>query len=443
MNTDLERRLRDLAAQAPPSLPVDGLWGRGVRRRRTRRLAGVAGSVVVLMAIAGGVQVGRSLVNDEALPAAPATGTGHLPRTIPVPAPWSEGTEKAGELGALSVLGYADRKRAKGLTGMVAYEGLYGISAVDGTARFLDLPTSEAQDMPGRSLPDASLSPDGRKISFPRYDWVREDTTDPAEVLIGWSVYDTVTGEVVELGDPAAPRLGDSGMVPIFSSDSKYLLTVYAPEGAYDPRKDSFVAWDVATGARYLVEGPGKYWQPNVGSGPQGIVWSRGKTTYTYDPSTRTTSSIQTEHDPVAASFAPRGTGFAYVGGRLTEEGINAPWQLYVGASPDQMQRVSGIADYNGILGWRDSEHVVVAITDRDYGIVDVSDGSVDRGSFDGDVNLNVAMLAADLWANDLVSGARPSGASDPRTPGRLAALGGVLVAGAVFTLWRRRLRHG
>lgn len=443
MNTDLGRRLHDLAVDAPPSLPAQGLWDRGVRRHRTRRAAGIVGTFVVVAAIIGGfsLQTADDVRGDGAPPVVSSVEAGHLPRTIHEPSAWSKGTNDAGELGALSVLGASERKRPKGLAGMVAYEGMYGVSAVDGTVRFLDLPTSSNPDMPGMVSLSASLSPDGRKVAFPRYDWTAGAIN--GRTLIGWTVYDAVTGRIVELADPAVPKMNDKVIQPAFSSDSRYLLTAYGPEGRYDNVSDSFVAWDVATGARFVVEAPGRYWEPSVGSGPKGIVWSRADKTYAFDPDTGTTTFIRTVNGAASASYAPSGTGFAYVGGKLDPQGINAPWQLYAGPSPDRLQHVRGLSDVQGILGWRDPDHVVVALTDRHYAVVDVSDRTLVRGAFDGSVNLSTPMLASDLWANDLVDGVQPPHASDPRTPGRLAVLAGFLVAGAVFALYRWRRRHG
>lgn len=433
MTTDLGRRLHDLAIEAPPSLPAEGLWERGVRRHRSRRAAAVGATFAVVAAVIGGfaLQAADDVRGDGAPPVVSTVEVGHLPRTIHEPSPWSEGTKDAGELGALSVLGSADRKRPKGLAGMVAYSSMYGISAADGTARFLDLPTSPDPDMPGLVSWVATLSPDGRKVAFPRYDQSGSEAGG-LEMLIGWRIYDTVTGGIVEIQEPVGQVMNE-GLPPVFSADSRYLLTASHEEGN-ETSGESFVAWNVATGARFLVEEQARDSIPNVGSGPDGIVWSRGDTTYTYDPDTGDTSSIQAEHRWVIPSFAPSGTGFATV----TETG-----QIYVGPSPDRMTHIRDVNDVNTILGWRDPGHVVVALTDRDYAVVDVSDGSMKRGSFGGSVNLNMPMLAADLWTNDLVDGVSPPQVFDPRTRGRLTVLAGVLLAGTTLAIYVRRRRNG
>ncbi|RNL64862.1 hypothetical protein EFK50_02420 [Nocardioides marmoriginsengisoli] len=446
MTTELGRRLREVAADAPPTLPADGLWDRGLRRHRTRRLAGVVGSIVVLATLVGGIGIQALDGPDRrAQVAAAKPGDLHLPRTIAVPAPWSKGTADEGELGVLAAVGASDRKRPKGIAGMVAYQGLYGVSAVDGTVRFLDLPTPESKDMPGQFI-NAALSPDGRKLAYPRYDGNGNDTSSDGS-LVGWSVYDTVTGKITELQDPEAPRIEAGASDLAFSTDSRFLLTSYAAAGNADSESDEFVAWNVADGSRTVVEGAGEYWLPNIGSGPGGIVWSRDNDTYTYGTVAGATTSIRTEHDPVTASFAPSGSGFAYVGGTLAggrNGGIDAPWKLYVGPTPDRMRQVPGITDAGLVLGWRDPDHVVVATTDRDYVVVDVNDRSIEKGRIGGNVNLAVPMLASDLWANDLVDGVQPPDASDPRTPARIAVLGaGLVLAVGVFGTIRWRRRRG
>ena len=72
----------------------------------------------------------------------------HLPRTVYAPSPWAEGTDELGPPGPLAVLAGGERKVRDGLTGSRSYPSYYGVSAVDGSARFLDLPLGGA---PARS----------------------------------------------------------------------------------------------------------------------------------------------------------------------------------------------------------------------------------------------------------------------------------------------------
>lgn len=437
MTQDLERRLHDLADDAPPGLAADGLWGAGLRRHRTRRAGALATAALALTAVVGGLQL--TSADTKPGPADVPAGTGHLPRTVHVPAAWSEGTGDAGELGPLAAIGSSDRKRPLGLLGMVAYEGMYGVSAVDGTVRFLDLPTSANEDMPGELDLRAALSPDGRKVAYARYDWDRQTNGGDAP-LLGWGVYDTTSGRTVELADPDAPVLRDDAFQPVFSGDSKYLVTVYAgaDESADDP--GDLVAWDVDSGRPLILKQP-RASAPQLGSGPDGVVWSRGTATVRVDPVSSSSRSVITAKDVVSASFAPSGTAFAYVGGTLGSDGIEQPWSLYAGTSPDQLRKVPGLSDASLVLGWRDAEHVVVATSLQDYAVVDVTDGSAVRGSLGGEVNFNASVLASDLWANSLVDGAEPPGAGDPRTPSRLVAVGVVLLGGLTVLLVRRRRR--
>jgi len=439
MSSDLGRGLAALAHEAPSSLAVDDLWVRGTRRHRRNRAAGAAGVVLALVMVGFSLGGSPSTHQDGAPPLLSTPAPGHLPRTINPPAAWSPGTEDAGEIGPLAAIASSNRKRPLGVVGSVSYEAMYGVSAQDGTARFLDLPYSSSKDMPGELVLSAALSPDGLALAYPRYDWTTR-LGEGSQALVGWAIYNAATGRVVELSDPEVPRLSYEAIQPVFSGDSRFLLTAYAPEGRVGTTADSLVAWEVATGKRIVLEKPGRVWAPNVGSAPQGLVWSRANKTYTYDPSTGTRTVLTTPLSVVTASYAPRGNGFAYVGGNSGPEGIVGPWYLFAGPSPDRVRRILGTADTAGILGWRDPEHVVVAVAPQVYAIVDIIDGSIDRGEFKGEVNLNTPMLAADLWAHGLVAGVEPPSALDPRTRSRLVGLTAVLgLIGTGLALKRRR----
>ncbi len=93
----------------------------------------------------------------------------------------------------------------------------------------------------------------------------------------------------------------------VFTGDSRYLATKYSRTLPATSKSDQLVVWDVETGERIPVEAPGKYWEPNMGSAPEGVVWSRGHIVFSFDPVTRSTTSIKLDHDVMKAAYGPDG----------------------------------------------------------------------------------------------------------------------------------------
>lgn len=180
--TTLHDQLRDLADEAPGSLPAPGLWDRGRRYHRLRRTGTLAvlGGAVLVLALLGGVTWQRS-----APPVQPATGSVGLPDRVWDPSPWLPGTGSPGRLVALAP---ADRGSWTGM-----HPGVVGVSAVTGEYAFLDLPDANSGHMD-----EAVLAPDGNHVAY----WLSGDTegtpntSSSAEPVAGVSVLDTMTGEV-------------------------------------------------------------------------------------------------------------------------------------------------------------------------------------------------------------------------------------------------------
>lgn len=451
MSSTLHDRLAGLADEAPPALPSTGLWARGRRRQRDRRLA-AAVAVVVVVALAGGVATSLGSYDEQPAPAdTPFEGL-HLPRTVNAPSPWAEGTAEAGPPGLLAALSGAPRKVAEGLWGSQEYLSYFGVSAADGSVRFLDLPAPDSSGVPGDQLGmpgevgatgEVALSPDGRKIGFVRYEGPDERTRR----LLGWGIYDTVTGEtrligVQERGEAAATSYFEIA----FTGDSRHLLTRYSRTSPATLRTDELVAWDVETGEGVVVEGPGKYWMPSLGSAPDGVVWSRQRRTHIFDPETRTTTDFLVPRSVVQASWGPGQRSFAYIGHRVVGPDEPATWHLYAGTSREDARRVLLDLQPGRILGWRDATHVVVDDHRTDVRIVDVVTGDAESLELSWHGQLFPApQYAADLWANELVPGVDPEDAHDPRRPTQLAlgvlAILAALAALAGLFAWRRRAR--
>lgn len=180
--TTLHDQLRDLADEAPGSLPAPGLWDRGRRYHRLRRTGTLAvlGGAVLVLALLGGVTWQRS-----APPVQPATGSVGLPDRVWDPSPWLPGTGSPGRLVALAP---ADRGSWTGM-----HPGVVGVSAVTGEYAFLDLPDANSGHMD-----EVVLAPDGNHVAY----WLSGDTegtpntSSSAEPVAGVAVLDTATGSV-------------------------------------------------------------------------------------------------------------------------------------------------------------------------------------------------------------------------------------------------------
>lgn len=435
MSSDLRDRLVDLAEEAPATVAAGrDLWQAGVRRHRRRRVAAVATTTAVLLVV-GVLGSLRQPETPSPDPAEAPPSELHLPRTVHAPSPWAESTRDAGPPGPLAVVSLASRNRPDGLTGTWQATEPYGVSALDGSAVFLDLPGGRTEEGYQLGYGTMALSPNGRKVGFTHF---AQDPGAAFPHIIGWDVYDTVSGEITELRVPGMPEIRGIDVFEMrFTGDSRYLLTNYSPTGSDGSRQDALVAWDVETGERVVVEGTGHHWLPDPGSAPEGVVWSRDRRIFTFHPGTGQTEVATMPNEVVTASFGPDGRALAYVGHRPSKPNEAVPWHLYAGESVDALARVPGLAP-GLLLGWRGVHEVVVEGPGRGVQFVDVRTGeyttsslSLPRERFMG------PLYAADLWRNPLVEGVEPSAAPDPRwwlrpplwVASALLALAGLLVA--------------
>jgi len=424
--TTLHDRLADLADQAPVGGAAPDLWSRGVRRHRRRRAVGAAAALVVGLVGVTGVLAG--LRSDPApQPAQVPFEQLHLPRTAYPPSPWAAGTDETGAPGRLAFVSVAERNQTRGVRETTQLFQPFGMSAVDGSSVFLDLPDTRTE----LGFYALTLSPDGTKVGYVRYAGRNR--------IKGWGVYDTITGRTTMLRDPDMARIRNeetSGLA--FSGDSRYLETVYSLTGSKASRQKSLVLWDVRSGQPLEAEPAGHYWQPNLGSGPSGTVWSRHSTTFTFEPDTGATTSVDTPFRVVEASVAPDGRGRAFVAFGPTDR---ASRPLYVGTRANDLMRVLVGVDADDLLGWSDAEHVVVRqLRTGETVEVDITTGRATSLGLDVTGRQMVRpTYAADLWANPLVAGERPPDPHDPRLPAWIAAGVAAVVALAGFVARRRR----
>ncbi|GAB3658434.1 hypothetical protein GCM10027596_14780 [Nocardioides korecus] len=400
-------------------------------RRTTGRLARVLTVAVVVLAAtaAGSAGVAR----------AEAVGRPRLPRVVDAPGTWSKNAPLRGPVAAI---GIALRTRPVGLRGRREQPAAYATSARDGRSVWVHLPgySVEQSGLEGGT----AVSPDGRWLG-----WRRVRSSGGAverERAEGWSVMDTSTGRVRRIDVPDGSAFSPVADLA-FSGDSRYLLTTFEPPERVGDRglrgHHAFVAWDVRDGSSHVLEQPGHYFLPDLGSAPSGVVWSRGRQVFREDPATGARSVTTLTHPVVTASWAPHDAAFAYIGfsgGRAA-----SPWRLYAGRTPgearDRPIRLRGPRDPSQILGWRDRTHVVVGSYQSTVRVVDVVTGRQQdlRVLGSGD-QLDQPLLAADLWARPRSTPVAPTGTTDPRAPLWWAA-GGVVVAGlgVLLVRWRRR----
>lgn len=353
----------------------------------------------------------------------------HLPTRVNAPGAWSQDTDVRGPYAAV---GISVQLSPQGLTREREVTRLFAVSAVDQTSAWLRLPRGGGR-RPG-VFDGFTISPNGRWMAWPRF--ARHHHGRHLPWIDSWAVMDTVTRRVSDLRPEDAPRVRATMADLAFSGDSRYLLTSFERPGAPDTRGHEFVAWDVRTGAPTVLEEPGFYWLPNLGSAPSGVVWSRHDEVMRADPATGRRASLRLPYDVVVASWGPDDAAFAYIGRSSTD---GRPWRLYAGPSTaDLSLRIlpAGADEPSQILGWVDARHVVVGNWSATVQVVDVVTGAVQRLDLDGyGDQLNGPILAGDLWANPLADARPPEHTSDPRAPWRWAGagvlalgLGGLLV---------------
>lgn len=362
----------------------------------------------------------------------------HLPEVVNAPGTWS--TEE-GVRGPVAALGLATRTRAEGVFDKQQSLALFAVCAVDGSASWIHLPGLSIEQW--GFVGGFDVSPDGQWIG-----WVRPQrsarTGGAAGRVAGWAVMNTTTGEVRRLEDPGFPWVRGTMADLEFSGDSRYLLTSYEtpdrPEVARS-RGHQLVAWDVEDGSPTVIEQPGHYWLPNLGSAPTGVVWARGHGVFRVDPVTGERRAVTVPQNVVTASWGPDDTSFAYIGRPSIRS--RAPWRLYVGRdvaeAPGHAVDLPSNVSPNQVLGWRDATHVVVGHHRSTVHVVDVTTGDVERVDMAGQGDqVNAPYLAGALWQQPLVTPVKPEGTTDPRRPWRWGAAG-VVVAAVGALLVRRR----
>jgi hypothetical protein len=435
MTTDLRERLHALADDAPRGgLAAADVWHSGVRRQRLRRAA-VLGSVVGAVALVAGLTTGLPTTQEPAPAEQPAVRG--IPRVVQEPDPWSEPTDRPGPLAAVSA---ALHRTPDGITGSRERLELYGVSAVDGVSRFLDLPSRPVDVDPG----GIALSPDGTLLA------VTHHTEGERVAVRGWDLLDTTTGEVTQLRVPGMTDLRGGGTYEIaFSGDGRHLLTHFSLAGSDASRAGSLVAWDVETGSSTVAEPSGHHWLPGPATSPSGVAWNRQRSVFTLDPDRGVVEQVTLPQQLIEASWAPDGETLLYV----AHDGETAPatgrWRLWVTPAGAVEPREIELPSQPGqILGWRDPTHAVVShYGPRKARLVDVESGTWEPLGLSGSSTMT-PRYASDLWALPVADPVDQPAAGDPRpwmNPEVQWIAVGLLLGGALqvwLVVRRRRARR-
>ena len=288
----------------------------------------------------------------------------HLPTVVNAPGTWST---RYGVDGPVAALGIATRTRAVNISETRTSMAIFAVSAVDGRSSWLRLP-GFSLDRWGYSG-GVAVSPDGQWIG-----WVRPARSGGRGLsarVAGWSVLDTATGDVRDLEVPGFPSVRAAMADLAFSGDSRHLLTSYETPGQPKPKPEAkgertgvhqLVAWDVEDGTPTVLEEPGPYWLPNLGSAPTGVVWARKQQVFRADPRTGVRTVLTLPRDVITAAWSPDDTSFAYIG--RPSANSKGPWRVYAGRTVaearDQAFALPSGTRPRQLLGWRDATHVVV-----------------------------------------------------------------------------------
>jgi hypothetical protein len=448
--TTLHHRLADLADDAPLAETSPGLWERGQRYRRRRRIgtAVAAGVAVTAVVAVLGVSWLKAQPPDELRPAQAPLG---MPDHLFEPSPWLPGTVDEGPTGPLAVVFPAMRGSWTGTS-----EAYVGVSATTGKYRFLDLPDF------ANSSNDVALSPDGRRVAYgitgpTRKSPNRVNDLDP---VVGIGVWDAVTGDVDRWLVPTDHGIREGSGSMLRWADSDHLLLDFGQiaGGEDDSSVDQSLSidhrlWylDVTNGGDLGdVPGLGTETELKAINGHGKVVVGSARRLSVIDLATASASTIQLRGNIGTESILnPAGTRLA--GLRIGPHGRLTPNKVIaddLGSVVDLTEvpasagtfRLAGWVDDDRVLALRDPERTGGAYIDEaSYYAVNVVNGDLER-MVTRDPGTHDLQFATDLLASPIVSASEPPSPLDPRiTVGLLVVTLGAAVTAVVG--WRRRVR--
>ncbi|MFN8079457.1 MAG: hypothetical protein U0Q19_07820 [Kineosporiaceae bacterium] len=459
--SDLRERLDRLAEGASGDLDAAQLWTAGRRRHRLRTTAGaLAVLLIATVSGLGGATVWQRTATS--LPAAPPASGVYLPDRLVTPPAWLEGTEVKGPIGPLVALVGGARR-----DGWRTVRGVVGVSAHTGEYRFLDLPGA-AESNPG--TPRVELSPDGRWVAY----WIGGRQVAGAWLVTGLALYDTVTGQV-----RTHPVESDQGVLPrgiLWEGQSawfSYGQVTSVDESSLEIHSLPPLAWPVL-GEPRVVAGVGPDELPKAAA--DGLVLLAGLDNFAVVVNELVYSRFRVEHIGNGSGWtvlSPPRAGRRLVAELWVPESQTSPQpiesRLMVGdldgallppqsrgivlGGPTQdripavaMKDVSSApAVIQGLLGWRDADHVI-AVLGESGSAGKVASVDIHTGASEALTRLDVGdwstlSVAAEAWTAPVAPAVIPDWPPDPRLVA-LAIGGGVLVLALTGGAVRGRVRR-
>jgi hypothetical protein len=373
----------------------------------------------------------------------------HLPDRVYPPDRDAPGTDDDGPIGPVAALGAAmragpaehpgamDDPPQEGIT-FTEHWQLFGVSAIDGTSRWIDLPS-------GTDPRACDVSPGGAFVACPRVSAPQPGKPALADAIL---IYDTSQGDTREIPLPAPEMAYDFGDIPSLhiSRDGRFVTTMLNPEPGSN-RAGLLYAFEIRRDVPpYVRLSQPSRWQPNLASTPTGVAWTDTDEVWTSDG--RTSVSVPLEPRIHGLTVSPDETTALAI---RRPQDRKADWQLVTTAWPIGPTSTWRVVDegprVREPLGWVDADHAVVARGNEGWDLVDVTAGEV-VGPFGLDVKLQQDMFvrpryAVDLLGNEIVAGRKPPSYLSDDAKRRFAG-SAVVVGGAVTLLvWRRRRRAG
>jgi hypothetical protein len=444
---DVADRLERLAAHSPAGgVEPDVVWTRGRRRQRVR-WAGTA-ACLVLLAVLGGVAVPEAVQRTQGLVAVTPDDALVLPDVIRPPGEWEPAF--SGEPGRLVAVDVGTRGGWWG-----SQPALWGVSAVTGESRFLDLPDAAAP-----AFQPPALSTDGRKLAYWFTDedvealpGTREPGTSSPHPPAGVAVVDLATGDIERWNAEVPHGLLTEGLV--WSGDVLWWNAgVVETVGENRERfRYKTYTWDVRTDERRALEKgtpESDLRLREAGPTPDGLLVDDYRRLHLVQGdhvvrTMRLDSEIGTGYGPPALS--PDGARVAAV---LTFEADFEPFDgdvtpVVVSSAEGGKTDFTRVGDVKStaVLGWRSANEVVIEAVRDPFGVHGASVVRTDTSEVAPLVefrDLQVPAFAADAWTAEVIDAPDAPWAPDPRLLG-LA----VLVCGTfLVSLWRSiRRRRG
>ncbi|MFL6174537.1 MAG: hypothetical protein ACJ716_16735 [Marmoricola sp.] len=449
--TELGTALRELAERQQPVAGLDpgDLWSQGRQRVRRRRAIGAAVAAVVVAAVGlGAVLVPKPAV---VMPAGQVHKPAYPERIYPA-SRWLASTENR-PLGQLAVV-------------IPSYRGntssVYAISATTGEYRYLDLPDWVAGS-------HATLAPDGKHLAY----WTTGRTTktpypDPmlspvgkGNAIAGLAIYDTVTGKVQRTPLTTAHGMSDEPVYWVNNAtvwfgdwrlqdkhSAKMVRSLAIGVGRPEPARirDSALAGTSgqlnSNGSFSLSTDGQQTWEQGAAPGsidpgffegapavrlPERLPEKHAEGPVTYDYVATAGTRVVVVVDSTPSMTSP------VLVGDIGKDGVVKTLD-FVG---DRFQ------DAN-VVGWRDASTLLAYGRDRHGAIlaaINVQTGKLTVLSRSVSGSSPDMSVAREVLAQGLVTGRRPPEPMDPRVRNGLIAGGGLVLAGAVLVLVRRRRR--